>query len=191
MKIAVLVSGSGSNLQAIIDAVDGNQLKNVELTCVIADRNCYGIERALDAEIATWYVERGKNLSREVDAICSENEIDLIVLAGFLSILDAKFCEKWDKKIINLHPSLLPKYGGMGMYGAKVHEAVLENNEKKSGASVHYVSSGVDEGEVLRQDSFEIPEEADIQWLQSKISEIEKPLLLKVIGDLANDRKNA
>ena len=186
MRIAVLISGSGSNLQAIIDAVAAKDLKHVEIVAVIADRNCYGLERALDAELPTWFVERSETLSSEIDEICENEKVDLIVLAGFLSILNEEFCTKWDKKIINLHPSLLPKYGGMGMYGAKVHKAVLDNNEKESGATVHYVSSGVDEGEIILQNSFEIPENANLDWLQQKISEVEKPLLLKAIQKLAN-----
>ena len=184
MKIAILVSGSGSNLQAIIDAVKSGDLNNIEISCVIADRNCFGLERALDAEIDTWYVERGKNLSDEIDEICQEKQVDLIVLAGFLSILNEDFCHQWNKKIINLHPSLLPKYGGMGMYGKKVHQAVLANNETESGATVHFVSAGVDEGEIILQGSFKIPENADLEWLQQKISEIEKPLLIKAIKKL-------
>ncbi|MDG4950356.1 phosphoribosylglycinamide formyltransferase [Weeksellaceae bacterium KMM 9724] len=187
MRIAVLISGSGSNLQAIIDAVAAKDLKHVEIVAVIADRNCYGLERALDAELPTWFVERSETLSSEIDEICENEKVDLIVLAGFLSILNEEFCTKWDKKIINLHPSLLPKYGGMGMYGAKVHKAVLANNEKESGATVHYVSSGVDEGEIILQESFEIPAEADLDWLQQKISEVEKPLLLKAIQKLADN----
>lgn len=186
MRIAVLISGSGSNLQAIIDAVAAKDLKNVEIVAVIADRNCYGLERALDAELPTWFVERSDTLSSEIDEICVNEKVDLIVLAGFLSILNEEFCAKWEKKIINLHPSLLPKYGGMGMYGAKVHKAVLTNHEKESGATVHYVSSGVDEGEIILQESFEIPAEAGLEWLQQKISEIEKPLLLKAIQKLVD-----
>lgn len=187
MKIAVLVSGSGSNLQAIMDAIQNKELKNVEISCVIADRNCYAMERSLDAEIPTWYVDRGDSLSGEVDDLCSNHfAVDCIVLAGFLSILNEEFCTQWDKKIINLHPSLLPKYGGMGMYGSKVHKAVLANKETTSGATVHYVSAGVDEGEIIMQESFDIPQDANLEWLQNKISQIEKPLLLKAIDKLAN-----
>lgn len=187
MKIAVLVSGSGSNLQAIIDAIQTKQLTGVAIEAVIADRNCYGIERALAADLNTWCVERNKHLSEEVNEICTTAEVDIIVLAGFLSILNEDFCAQWEKKIINLHPSLLPKFGGMGMYGANVHKAVLAANESQSGATVHYVSSGVDEGEIILQDTFEIPPEADLAWLQNQISEIEKPLLLKAIQRLADD----
>ncbi|MDO5656426.1 MAG: phosphoribosylglycinamide formyltransferase [Flavobacteriaceae bacterium] len=185
MKIAILVSGSGTNLQAIIDAVDAGILSGIEISCVIADRNCYGIERALDAGIETWYVERNQNLSLEIDKICKENQISLIILAGFLSILDGEFCKKWDQKVINLHPALLPDYGGAGMYGNRVHKAVLDNKEKKSGATVHYVSAEIDQGKIIEQESFDIPENADLEWLQNKISEIEKPLLINVIKRLS------
>ncbi|MXV37081.1 phosphoribosylglycinamide formyltransferase [Flavobacteriaceae bacterium Ap0902] len=190
MNIAVLVSGSGSNLQAIINAIENGYFEGkLTIKAVIADRDCYAIERALDAEIDTWMVDRGPALSKEIDNICSDNDIDLIVLAGFLSILDAEFCQKWDKQIINLHPSLLPKYGGMGMYGEKVHTAVLANEEKHSGATVHYVTAGVDEGEIITQESFEVPEDADLLWLKNKISEIEKPLLLSALKKIALGNK--
>ncbi|MGI9526066.1 MAG: phosphoribosylglycinamide formyltransferase [Weeksellaceae bacterium] len=186
MNIAVLASGSGSNLQAIINAVsEGYFNGKVTINAVIVDRDCYAIERALDAELNTWFIERGPTLSTEINEICVQENIDLIVLAGFLSILDEKFCHQWNKKIINLHPSLLPKYGGMGMYGEKVHQAVLAENEKESGATVHYVTAGVDEGEVILQESFEIPENADLLWLKNRISEIEKPLLLKALKKIA------
>ena len=109
-------------------------------------------------------------------------------MAGFLSILNHEFCEIWDKKIINLHPSLLPKFGGMGMYGNKVHRAVLNNKEKTSGVTVHYVSSGVDEGEIITQKCFDLPENADMKWLQNRISEIEKPLLLRAIQKIAENQ---
>lgn len=187
MRIAVLISGSGSNLQAIIDAIHSKQLKHVDIAAVIADRDCYGIERALEAELSTWFLERDRNLSPKIDAICAQENVDLIVLAGFLSILDEEICERWENKIINLHPALLPNYGGMGMYGNKVHQAVLDNKEKTSGVTVHYVSSGVDEGEIILQESFDIPDTADLQWLQQKISQVEKPLLLKAIQKLAEE----
>ena len=185
MNIAVLVSGSGSNLQAIIDAVKDERLTDVNISCVIADRNCYAMERALDAEIATWYVDRKDDINTEINEICKENNVDLIVLAGFLSILNDDFCQKWEKRIINLHPSLLPKFGGAGMYGKYVHKAVAENNEKESGASVHYVTAGIDEGEVIAQMRFDIPEGSDAEYIAHKVSEIEKPLLLSVIDKLS------
>ncbi len=185
MKTAILISGSGTNLQAIIDAKELGELPNIEISLVIADRECYGIERALQAGIPTFLVERGERLSQEIDEICTNHNIELIVLAGFLSILNADFCSKWDHKIINLHPSLLPKYGGKGMYGNKVHQAVIANNETESGATVHYVTAGVDEGEIITQTRFDIPKGADVKWLQNKISEVEKPLLIQAIKTIS------
>lgn len=186
MKIAILVSGNGSNLQAIIDAVREEILTNVEITCVIADRNCFAMERALEAEIPTWFVDKKEeDINKAIDAICNENKVDLIVLAGFLSILNKDFCTKWDKKIINLHPSLLPKFGGKGMYGIHVHKAVIAAGEAESGASVHYVTDGVDEGEVIAQMQFDIPKDSDVSFIAKKIAEIEKPLLISVIDKLS------
>lgn len=181
MNIAVLVSGSGSNLQAIIDAIASEKLTEVNIVCVIADRNCYAMERALEAKLPTWYVSKKENFNAEIDEICRDNHVDLIVLAGFLSILNDTFCEKWKEKIINLHPSLLPKYGGAGMYGHHVYKAVLENNETESGVSVHYVTEGVDEGKVIAQIRFPIPKDSNIEYIARKVSELEKPLLLSVI----------
>lgn len=181
MNIAVLVSGSGTNLQEIIDAIDNERLIDVNISCVIADRQCYGMERAMKHNIDVWRVKRNKNLSKEVNELCVNNDVDMIVLAGFLSILSDEFCQKWQKRIINLHPSLLPNYGGVGMYGHHVHEAVIKNKETKSGVTVHYVTAGVDEGDIISQISFDIPERADVEWLSHKISEVEKPLLIAAI----------
>ncbi|MRJ08115.1 phosphoribosylglycinamide formyltransferase [Ornithobacterium rhinotracheale] len=186
MKIAVLVSGSGSNLQAIIDAVQQERLTDVEIACVIADRNCYAMERALEAEIPTWFVDKKEeDINQAIDEICKENSVDLIVLAGFLSILNKNFCQKWDKKIINLHPSLLPKFGGKGMHGMHVHKAVIAAGETESGASVHYVTAEIDEGEVIAQMRFDIPAGSDVAFVAGKIAEIEKPLLISVIDKLS------
>ncbi|CAI9430374.1 Phosphoribosylglycinamide formyltransferase [Candidatus Ornithobacterium hominis] len=185
MKIAVLVSGGGTNLQEIIDAIESERLFDVEIACVIADRSCFAIERALNHGLSVWQVERNTQLSAEIDKICIENEVDVIVMAGFLSIISAELCEKWERRIINLHPSLLPKYGGKGMFGNKVLEAVLENKEEKSGATVHYVTAGVDEGDIISQMSFEIPKNANLEWMANKLGEVEKPLLIAAIDKLS------
>lgn len=187
MRIAILVSGNGSNLQAIIDAVAEDQLPNIEIACVIADRNCYAIERALDAEIPMFYVERETNLSATVHEICNEEDVELIVLAGFLSILSAEFCKEWQNQIINLHPSLLPKYGGIGMYGNKVHQAVIAAQDKQSGVTVHYVTEHIDGGEIILQQPFDIPENATAEDLAKIVSELEKPLLIKALYQLSQE----
>ena len=133
-KIGVLVSGGGSNLQSIIDKSKSGELQcNVEV--VIGDRECYGVERAKEAGIDRHVLDRKilkKELCKEIDKIITEKGVELVVLAGFLSIIDEEFVNKWKGKIINIHPSLLPKFGGPGMYGIKVHEAVLKAGEQES-----------------------------------------------------------
>src|SRR5690606_18526886 len=145
-QICVLVSGSGSNLQRIIDATESGEIKNAQVNLVIADRNCYALERAANHGIRTLLIPRGKGFSAKLSEAVS-TDTDLVVLAGFLSILNNEFCEKFKGKIINIHPALLPKFGGKGMWGNHVHEAVLKAGEQKAGATVHFVTSGIDEGE--------------------------------------------
>lgn len=184
MKIAVFVSGGGTNLQNIIDAIQDGTLPNTEIAMVMADRDCLAVERALDVDIPTYLLEDRKAFSEDAQHNLEGEEIDLIVLAGFLSILSKEFVEKWENKIINVHPALLPKYGGKGMYGKKVHEAVLANNEKESGATVHYVTAGVDEGEIILQKAFPIKAGENVDWLAWRISQVEKEILIEAIKNL-------
>jgi len=184
MKIAVFVSGGGTNLQNIIDAVEDGTLPNVEISMVMADRDCYAIERSLDKDIRTYVLDR-KTFSEDAEHNLEEEEIDLIVLAGFLTILSSEFTEKWGSKMINIHPSLLPKFGGKGMYGAKVHKAVLESGDKESGASVHYVTAGVDEGQIICQESFAIEENDEVADLQRKVAEVESKIFIEAIKQIS------
>ena len=181
-KIAVFVSGSGSNLQAIIDSIESGKL-NCEIAFVIADRPCYALERAENHNIKSIMLDRklfGEKLSDEIDMILSGNEkISYIVLAGYLSILSEKFVKKWERKIINMHPSLLPKFGGKGMYGLKVHEAVLKAGEKESGCTVHYVDSGIDTGEPIMSMKVPVLEGDTPETLQKRVLEKEHLLLVK------------
>ena len=181
-KIAVFVSGSGSNLQAIIDSIESGKL-NCEIAFVIADRPCYALERAEKHNIRSVMLDRklfGEKLSDEIDMILSGNEkISYIVLAGYLSILSEKFVKKWERKIINMHPSLLPKFGGKGMYGLKVHEAVLKAGEKESGCTVHYVDSGIDTGEPIMSMKVPVLEGDTPETLQKRVLEKEHQLLVK------------
>lgn len=181
MRIAVFVSGSGSNLQNIIDAVQDGKLPNLEIAMVIADRDCYAIERALDVEIPTYLLEDRSTFSEDADHNLAGENIDLIVLAGFLSILTPEFTRKWEGKIINIHPALLPKYGGKGMYGKYVHKVVLESGDKESGATVHFVTEGVDEGELILQAKFPVETGDSIEDLQRKVAEVEKEILIESI----------
>lgn len=181
MKIAVFVSGSGSNLQNIIDAIDDGRLKNTEIAMVIADRDCYAIERSLDRDIPTYLLDDRKTFSEDADYNLNGENIDLIVLAGFLTVLSAEFTQKWKNKIINIHPALLPKFGGKGMYGEHVHKAVLAAGEKVSGATVHFVTAGVDEGEIIIQKEFKIEKGDQVDDLQRKVGEVEKIIMIDAI----------
>lgn len=184
-NIAVLVSGSGSNLQSIIDNIEQGNL-NCKITYVIADRPCYGLERAKNYKIKNIMLDRKlfkEKLSDEISSILENNEekTDYIVLAGYLSILSNSFIEKWTEKIINIHPSLLPKFGGKGMYGMNVHRAVIEAKEKESGATIHFVDSGIDTGKIITQVKVPVLENDSPEDLQKRVLEQEHKLLIKGI----------
>ena len=187
-RIAVFVSGSGSNLQSIIDNIENGTL-NCEISYVIADRECFGLERAEKHGIKSIMLDKklfGNKLSDEISAIL-ENDIektDYIVLAGYLSILSESFINKWTRKIINIHPSLLPKYGGKGMYGIKVHEAVIANKEKESGCTIHFVDNGIDTGEIITNVKVPVYEDDTPEILQKRVLEKEHVLLIKGIKKL-------
>lgn len=180
-NIVVLVSGGGTNLQRIIECIDNGEIPNANISLVVADRDCFGLERAKIHGIPTRLIPRGKSFSSELKQILPANT-DLIVLAGFLSILNKEFCESFTGKIINIHPSLLPKFGGKGMWGHHVHEAVLASNEKESGATVHYVTSGIDEGEIILQKLFKISDGENLETLSEKIHQIEYEIFPKAIN---------
>lgn len=185
-NIVVLVSGSGTNLQRIIDTIDSGEIQNAKVTLVVADRECFGLERAKNHNIENILIPRGKNFSSELAKVIPENT-DLIVLAGFLSILKSEFCENWNGKIINIHPALLPKFGGKGMWGMNVHNAVIEAKEIESGATVHFVTPGIDEGEAILQKSFEVTTEDTPETLAQKVHQIEYEIfpiaINKVLGN--------
>ena len=180
-NIVVLVSGGGTNLQRLIDCTENGEIPNAEITLVVADRECSGLQRAENHGIKHVLMKRGKEFSKKLEEIIPENT-DLIVLAGFLSILSKEFCEVFKGKIINIHPALLPKFGGKGMWGHHVHEAVLAVGEKESGATVHYVTSGVDEGEIILQKSFEISTDETVQGLAEKVHQIEYEIFPQAVN---------
>ena len=187
-RIAVFVSGSGSNLQSIIDNIENGTL-NCEISYVIADRECFGLERAEKHGIKSIMLDKklfGNKLSDEISAIL-ENGIektDYIVLAGYLSILSESFINKWTRKIINIHPSLLPKFGGRGMYGMNVHRAVIEAKETESGCTIHFVDTGVDTGEIILQIKVPVLSDDTPEILQKRVLEKEHILLIEGIKKL-------
>ena len=156
-RIAVLVSGGGTNLQALIDAQKEGILKSGEIKLVISNRSdAYAIERAKTANIRTAVIMKKSFTSKDawedklIETIEAE-EIDFIILAGFMSILTEKFTKHFDRRIINIHPALIPSFCGEGMYGLKVHEAALAKGVKVTGATVHYVNEIPDGGEIILQ----------------------------------------
>lgn len=187
-KIAVLVSGGGTNLQEIIDNIENKRL-NCKIEYIIADRDCYSLERGRKYNIKSVLLDKkeyGNKLSNEINKVL-ENKVDLIVLAGYLSIIDKDFISNWNNKIINIHPSLLPKYGGKGMYGMKVHEAVIANKEKKSGCTVHFVDVDIDTGKILLQRKVDVSNNETPESLQKKVLKEEHQLLIEAIEKVISD----
>ncbi len=183
LKIAVLISGSGSNLQAIIDNIESGYLK-CSIEAVISDKSdVYGIERAKSKNIKTYVVDKkqyGVGLSDEILKIL-EGRVDLIVLAGFLSILQGDVLQVFKDKIINIHPALIPSFCGPGMYGIKVHEKALECGVKVSGCTVHFVDAGTDSGPIIIQKVVKVYGEDTADLLQKRILEQEHIALPEAI----------
>ena len=187
-KIAVLVSGGGTNLQEIIDNIENKRL-NCKIEYIIADRDCYSLERGRKYNIKSVLLDKkeyGNKLSNEINKVL-KNKVDLIVLAGYLSIIDKDFISNWNNKIINIHPSLLPKYGGKGMYGMNVHEAVIANKEKKSGCTVHFVDVDIDTGKILLQRKVDVSNNETPESLQKKVLKEEHQLLIEAIEKVISD----
>lgn len=187
-NIVVLISGSGSNLQNIIRNIDAGAIPDTKITMVVADRECFGLQHAKSHDIVHKIIPRGKDFSSQLAEDITE-DTDLIVLAGFLSILSSDFTEKFKGKIINLHPALLPKFGGKGMWGEHVHRAVIAAGDAESGASVHFVTSEIDGGEIILQKSVPLEPTETPATLAAKIHEVEFEILPAAINKiLGNDR---
>ena len=191
MNLAVFVSGGGTNLQTIIDAINSSVLPNINIELVVADRNCYAIERAKSNNIKQAVFNRKEINHDAIYSLLIENNISHIVLAGYLSIIDVAICKNWKNKIINIHPSLLPKYGGKGMYGEKVHEAVVANKDSFSGATVHFVTEGIDEGEIVVQKQIALSENETVVSLQQKVLKVEHEILIDSLKILYAKEKSA
>ena len=196
VNIAVLVSGGGTNLQAILDASARGEIPHGRVRVVISDRpGAYALERAARAGIEG--IEIGRKacgsqqaFEQKLCAVLDEHDIDVIVLAGFLSILSAQFTAIYPKRIINIHPSLIPSFCGAGFYGLKVHEAALRRGVKVTGATVHFVNEIPDGGEIIAQKAVDILPDDTPETLQRRVMEQAEWILLpacveKVCSDLA------
>ena len=177
IAVAVLVSGGGTNLQAILDAERRGEMPSAEVKTVISSRpDAYALERAKKAGVAAVVAERKKCGSREefedkIVAAIDEAGAEIIVLAGFMSILSERFTSRYAGRILNVHPSLIPKFCGEGFYGLKVHEAVLAAGEKVTGATVHYVNEIPDGGDIIFQKEVEVREGDTPEILQRRVME--------------------
>ena len=171
-NIGVLVSGGGTNLQALIDAQKQGIIKSGEIKLVISNKeDAYALERAKNNGISAKFIKKDADFEKNLVAALEEYKIDLIVLAGFLVILSKDFVRKYDKKIINIHPSLIPSFCGDGFYGLKVHKAALSRGVKLTGATTHFVNEITDGGEIIMQKAVEIKEGDTPQILQKRVME--------------------
>lgn len=189
-KIAVLVSGGGTDLQSIIDAVENDYL-SAKIEMVIGSKEgIYALERAENHNIDTFVVSKKEYGEKASDKILelTKGKVDLIVLAGFLSILDGKILKEFDNRILNIHPSLIPSFCGPGMYGLKVHEAVIKSGVRFSGCTVHFVNSEVDGGAILLQEIVPVYFDDDAETLQKRILEKEHIILPKAIKLLSENK---
>lgn len=195
LKVAVLAGGGGTNLQAIIDAVESGSIKNAEISFVLSNnKDAYALKRAEKHGIAQVVVDSKAYDSRDsfneaLVAAIDERKPDLIVLAGLMIMIPKELCQKYKNKIINIHPSLIPSFCGKGFYGLKVHEAALSKGVKVTGATVHFVDEIYDNGPIIIQKAVEIQHGDTPEVLQKRVMEqAEWKILPMAIDLIANDR---
>ncbi len=192
IKLAVLASGRGTDLQSVIDASEKNEI-DAKVVVVISDReNAFALERAKKHGIDACFVNpENKNREeheKEVSEIIDKYSVDLIVLAGYLRMLTPYFISNYRNRIINIHPALLPFFGGKGMYGEKVHKAVLDSGMKITGCSVHFVDESIDGGPIIIQKAVEVKDDDTVETLASRVLEEEHKILPEAIQLFAEKR---
>ena len=195
LRVGVMVSGGGTNLQAILDAVDAGEITNAEIAVVISNNpGAYALERAKKHGVEALCISPKDYESRDAFneaflAKVDEYHLDLIVLAGYMKVLPKEIIERYRNKIINIHPSLIPSFCGVGYYGLKVHEAALARGVKVTGATVHFVDSGMDTGPILLQKAVEVQDGDTPEALQRRVMEqAEWKLLPQAIDLIANEK---
>ena len=194
MNIAVFASGGGTDFQSIIDGVESGLIK-AKINMLIASKpDIYAIERAKKHNIPHYVFCKKDYLSGEemfdsIIKLLRANKTDLIVLAGYLTILSPNIVKAYEGRIINIHPALLPKFGGVGMYGMNVHEAVIAAGEKESGCTVHYVDTDADTGKIIAQARVAVDKDDTPESLQKKVLEKEHELLPRVVAQLIEENR--
>lgn len=183
-RIAIFASGSGSNAQKIMEFF--NKHEDAEVSLVLTNNpEAYVLQRADNFEVPSHIFDRDEFYnSEEIVSLLKNLQIDLIVLAGFLWLIPENLLSAFPNRIINIHPSLLPKFGGKGMYGDKVHKAVLKSGEEESGISIHFVNQHFDEGEIIHQSKFRIEKSDDLEMIKFKIQQLEHLHYPKVVEQL-------
>ncbi len=193
-RIAVLVSGGGTNLQALIDAEKNGIIKNGTIVLVISNKQgAYALTRAANARIPTaTFVKKEcggqEGMEKAIRRALSEYKVDLIVLAGFLSILSADFTRDYDRRIVNVHPSLIPSFCGEGFYGLRVHEAALAKGVKVTGATVHFVNEIPDGGEIILQKAVKILPKDTPESLQKRVMRLAEWKILPAAVELVSEQ---
>jgi len=189
LKIAVFVSGRGSNLKALIDAQI--KLRKFEIIVVISDKkNCAAFNIADDNNIKTFSIGNGEgSISyQHLPNLLHDTGVELIVLAGFLKLIPEDVIKKYQNKIINIHPALLPSFGGKGMYGLNVHKAVYRSSAKVSGATIHFVDLSYDTGKIIAQKCVDISDVKSPEEIAERVLEVEHELLPYVVNKIAEDK---
>ena len=192
-RIAVLVSGGGTNLQALLDAQGAGKLLHGQIVLVVSDvPGAYALQRAERAGVPALTLPRrqlgNEEFERQLSGLLGEHQVDMLVLAGFLGILSGGFTARWPRRILNIHPSLIPSFCGRGMYGLKVHQAALDYGVKVTGATVHYVNEIPDGGEILLQKAVEVLPGDTPEALQRRVMEQAEWILLPQAAELVAQR---
>lgn len=177
LNIGVLISGGGTNLQAIIDETKSGGINGTVKLVISNKENAYGLERARLSKIKAVY----ETDEDKIIELLKENNIDLIVLAGYLKIITPKFVDEFRNKIINIHPSLIPSFCGKGYYGEKVHQGVIDYGAKVTGATVHFVDDGADTGAIIMQETVNVEQGDDAKSLAKRVLEVEHRILKESI----------
>jgi len=191
-KIAVLASTNGTDLQAIIDEMKAGKMPGVELSLVVSNKSdAYALQRAVEQEYRGVFVDPvGKSREEfdlEVADLLEEAGVDLVVLVGYMRILSPAFVRRFEGRIINVHPALIPKFSGKSFYGSNVHEAVLAAGEKETGMTIHYVDEGCDTGEIILQKTCIVEPDDTPDTLKAKVQELEKKWYPEVIRRIAGE----
>jgi phosphoribosylglycinamide formyltransferase-1 len=195
MNISVLVSGGGTNLQSIIDAVSSGEISGAKLGLVISSRpDAYALTRAEKAGIPTVIIstanyECPSEMSKDLLDALGAADTDLVVLAGYMRVLPPEVIHAYPKRIINIHPSLIPKHCGKGYYGIRVHESVLAAGDAESGATVHYVDEGVDTGEIIAQERVPVLAGDTAETLAAHVLEVEHRILIEAIATIIKKKR--